>query len=303
MTPGQLRGPRLRTPFYGVREAVDAPLTLITRCRALARALPDEAAFAALTVARLGGWWLPRGAETLPLDVLVPPNLVIDRPGVRCIRSAVREGDVVDFKGLRITTGARTFRDLARSWSLVDLVVMLDCALRKNAVTLRALAEAAEMPGGRGVRTLRRAISRADARSESPMETLMRLLIVISGLPAPVPQRILRDSWGNFLARGDLVTPDGRSVFEFDGASHDLPERRADDAARWRLLREYGFEVYPYTARDLFGHPENIICDYQRAVGLTEDPRAVEAWLREFLRSSFGRSRIGRSSSGRSRIE
>lgn len=291
ITPRQLRGRRWRAPFRGVHEASDDPQDLTTQCRALARVLPAEAAFSGITAARLLGWWLPQGVDDALFEVTVPPDCRIRRDAVRAVRSRLGPDDVIQRDGLRFTAGTRTLFDLAARWALVDLVVMADAALRFRDCSGAQLAAAASQRGGRGVRTLRRAAELADPRSESAMETLLRLILVLSKLPPPTPQLVLRDEFGGFLARGDLVGPDGRTVLEYDGADHNEPARHNADVRRWMRLERNGFKVYPYVALDVFRDAQQIVTDYQDALGLPRDPRAVEGWLKEFQRSSFGRKR------------
>ena len=119
------------------------------------------------------------------------------------------------------------------------------------------------------------------------METLLRLLFVLSGLPAPTPQTPIYDDEGFFIARADFVAKGAKAVFEYDGAGHDEPVNHGRDVARWRALRAAGYEVFPYTARDFHGSPEQIVVDYQRAVGLPIDATAVQGWLREWKKSGW----------------
>ncbi len=286
ITPGQLRSQRWRSPFRGVHEERSAADTFLARCRALARVLPCDAVFSGVTTARLQGWWLPRGAEVLPFHVTVPPSFGVERRGVRHTRPALSDFEVIEYRGLRVTSGPRTLRDLAADWSLLDLVVLTDSALRFGFCTAAELRSVAELRGGRGVRTLRRAVTLSDKRSESAMETLLRLLIVLPGLPAPTPQATLRDSEGGWLARVDLLAANRRSVLEYNGADHNTAKRRDSDASRWRLLYREGYEVFPYTARDIFLGPVHVVTDYQKALGLPIEPDAVKAWLREWQQSS-----------------
>ena len=288
-TRRQLRSKRWRTPFRGVHEASDSPQSLLSQCRALARVLPEGAVFSGITVARLRGWWLPRDADCLPIHVTVPPACVVERKGVRATRRQLEPHEITEFEGLRLTSGLRTLKDLAADWSLIDLVVLADAALHFGDCSDADWQAAGKSRGGRGIRNLRRATTLTDERSESAMETLLRLLVVLSGLPPPKPQVILLDDAGGWLARVDLLAPDGVTVLEYDGASHDAPKRHNADVRRWCLLQRHGFKVFPYTARDLFRGAAQVVADYQDALGLPRDPSAVEGWLREFRRSSFGR--------------
>jgi hypothetical protein len=249
-----------------VRSPTDVS-SVFERCRALSLVLPEVAVFSGMTAAQLCGWQLPRGVADLPLDITVRPGWAVARAGVRCHRRPLDASEVLDFDGLRLTSGARTLADLAADWSLVDLVVMGDAALRARHCTLSQLAKLAAGAGNRGVRNLRRALRLFDGRSESAPETQLRLCIVLSGLPAPTPQALLRDLLGGWLARVDLLGADGKSVFEYDGAWHGEPARHNNDVRRWRTLHEHGFKVYPYIARDLFLGAGQIVLDYQGAVG------------------------------------
>ena len=85
----------------------------------------------------------------------------------------------------------------------------------------------------------------------------------------------------------DLRAHGVRAAFEYDGAGHDEPVVHARDVKRWRDLRRAGWEVFPYTAGDLFGAPQQIVVDYQRALGLPIDASAVQGWLREWKLSGF----------------
>ncbi|MGH8888873.1 MAG: hypothetical protein ACRDV3_03835, partial [Acidothermaceae bacterium] len=264
-TRQQSRTSRWNAPFKGVRSSADAT-DVLSRCRALSLLLPEGAVFTGMTAAHLRGWSLPRGALGSPLDITVPPGQMVARDGVRCRRRVLGANDISEFGGLQVSSGARTRADLAGDWSLVDLVVMGDAALRAGHCTPDQLLEISTRAGVRGVRSLRRALSFFDGCSESPPETQLRLLIVLSGLPAPTPQAIVRDADGGWLARVDLLGPDGVSIFEYDGAYHDEPARHASDVRRWRTLHHLGFSVYPYSARDLFLGAFVFVIDFQGTI-------------------------------------
>jgi hypothetical protein len=292
MTRAQLRGQLWQAPFRGVRDHREAPRNASTLCRSLAAVLPKNAVFSGLTAARLLGWWLPYGVSLDPLEVTVRPDQLIARKNVVCARSVVGPAEIVERDGLKVTSGVRTLLDLAADWPLVDLVVMADSAVRFGDCTLDELATAAQATRRRrGVRTFRRMTKLVDARSESPMETAMRLGIVLPGLPPPRPQAVVRDGAGGWLARVDLLGADGWSIFEYDGAEHVMRDRHANDVARWKALHRAGFRVYPYTAREFLRRPHQVTLDYIDALGLPSAVGDVDAWVTEFRLSSFGRRR------------
>lgn len=87
---------------------------------------------------------------------------------------------------MRVTTVECTFLDLADSLDLVDLVVLCDSMVKLGLVTPQRLVEAAASFKGRSRALARRAASLVRAEVDSPMESRLRMLIVLAGLPEPV---------------------------------------------------------------------------------------------------------------------
>src|SRR5205823_14277978 len=67
-------------------------------------------------------------------------------------------------------------------------------------------------PRRHGIRTLRHVIEQTDPASESPMESRLRMLLVLDGLPRPRAQVNIGDSHGTFLGRVDLYYDVERSA-------------------------------------------------------------------------------------------
>ena len=65
---------------------------------------------------------------------------------------------------------------------------------------------------------LRRALALSDGRSESPWESLRRVLHVVCGVPVE-PQFVLLDDHGVFVARGDLRISGTTTLHEYDGGA------------------------------------------------------------------------------------
>jgi hypothetical protein len=59
---------------------------------------------------------------------------------------------------------------------------------------------------------LRRAIELAEPATQSPMETRLRLLLVMAGLPRPQAQVSIHDTYGRFLGRPTCTTQRNGSV-------------------------------------------------------------------------------------------
>jgi hypothetical protein len=96
-----------------------------------------------------------------------------------------------------------------------------------------------------------------EPKSESPMETRVRLLIVLADLPRPESQLIIYDRAGRFVARADMGYQSERFLIEYDGALH-WEQRRADDRRR-DAMRDLGWTVYVVSGEDYYDHPATIV--------------------------------------------
>lgn len=96
-------------------------------------------------------------------------------------------------------------------------------------------------------------VAHADARAESPIETLARVGLAEAGL-AVHPQRFI-----DGVGRVDLVV-EGKIVVETDGRQHhDDPRAFQRDRERDRRLVRQGFRVLRFTYADLLGpRPVNV---------------------------------------------
>ncbi len=98
----------------------------------------------------------------------------------------------------------------------------------------------------RHVDRLRRALTRARARTDSVAETLLRLDVADAGLPEFAVNEVIRDARGAFLAYGDLTHAPTKVLLEYDGQQHRFDDRQyaldvdrldALAAAGWRVIR------------------------------------------------------------------
>lgn len=222
----------------------DVLLTL----RAIAARMPASYAFSGPTAAWLLGLDMPPCA---PVEVTVGRDMPIRaRAGVKLHRACLPDSDVVTRRGFRTTSALRTACDLGSRRDLVESVVALDALLHARLVQISQLQRyIEEHKGASGVRRLRRATANADGRSESPMETRLRLQLVRARLPRPHVQVDLRDPTGRLLGRADLYYPDHRLVIEYDGENHK--ERLAHDLRRQNALVNAGYHLLRFTAGDL----------------------------------------------------
>jgi len=140
-------------------------------------------------------------------------------------------------------------------------VVLIDMALHGQLADLSGLGAYAASRSGRGVRNFRLAVSHAEPRTESPMESRLRMLLVLRGLPRPEAQVSLHDRYGRFLGRPDLYYPDQRLAIEYDGGVHR--DRMAEDNRRQNRLLSDGILLLRFTAGDILRTPEAEVAQVQ----------------------------------------
>ena len=123
--------------------------------------------------------------------------------------------------------------------------------------TAELLTHIAEHPGAKGIARLRRAVDFAEPLAESPMETRLRMLLVLAGLPRPEVQVSLYGDDGQFLARPDLLYRAQRLAVEYDGGNHR--DRMIDDNRRQNGLIGAGLRLLRFTAADVYGTPDSVV--------------------------------------------
>ncbi|HEY3555922.1 MAG TPA: hypothetical protein VGL05_00575 [Kribbella sp.] len=173
----------------------------------------------------------------------------------------VQHLDRVLREGLPLTSPERTFLDLAPYLDLTELVTAGDSLVRRTYTQPEHLIELTTSALGiRHVRLAREAAGLVRSGVDSPMETRLRLLLVLAGLPEPVVGYIVNDSAGGWLANPDLAYPDVKHAIEYDGEHHLVNARqwRLDIRRRENLERE-GWLVRVITAHDLLQSPQTVV--------------------------------------------
>jgi len=265
-TPTRLTG----VPFRG-SEAVAAGLITRDRLRgpdfvALARDVHVGAAAEVGVRVRLqvlGLWSRRRGVVAGPLaalawgvdcpwddaELVLPGHWHPVPDGVRGRSDRLRPEEIGQRHGVAVTTPVRTAFDLAcRRRPLVDAVAAVDAlahACRFGREDLEALA--AHHQRARGIVAFREVVGLMDPRAESLMETRARLVFVLRGLPAPIPQYRVRLLDGR-VVRLDLAWPDvppgrRRVAVEYDGDEHRTITGQNRDHFRDAALEAAGWEV------------------------------------------------------------
>jgi hypothetical protein len=209
---------RLRKGVYIASDDVptaDERLRHLVDCLAVLLSLHAGPVLSHASAARLHGLIVPR---TEPHDVRVT---AVDQwrrgRGYRVARAALPDDDVLPWSGFGTTSVARSLVDCAREWSLTSSVIAFDAALHTLKVD-RAEVQRAVLAGTHrvGIAGAARALSLADGRAESPLETRGRLAMLSAGLPRPELQVEIHDRAG-LIGRADAWYADAAVVVEFDG--------------------------------------------------------------------------------------
>jgi very-short-patch-repair endonuclease len=238
----------------------------IHKIEAARRRLPAGAAFSRMTAA-----WL-HGLDVTPCDpieVSVPLHAgVSGRAGIVVYRSSLAPGDVVQVRGMPATSMVRTIADLCVKLSLVEAVVIADAALHQRRVRLEDLRSwAASNPRRHGIRAMRRVIELVEPKAESAMESRLRMLLVLAGLPRPRAQVSIHDESGRFAGRPDLYYDRHRLGIEYDGAVHR--ESLAKDNRRQNRLLNAGVRLLRFTAADVVGDPDSVVTQVRAILSRT----------------------------------
>lgn len=159
--------------------------------------------------------------------------------GYRIAAAELPAEDVVQAGPFAATNVARTLVDCAREWPLVDAVVAMDAALHREEVRRADLtATVLAQSHWSGIGNAARAVSLADGRAESPLETRGRLSLLDAGLPCPELQVELHGPRG-LVARVDGWYEDAGVALEFDGrVKYDDPrDGRTPAEVAWEEKR------------------------------------------------------------------
>jgi hypothetical protein len=192
---------------------------------------------------------------------------------------------VVPWRGIRMTSPVQTFLDLAHCLALVDLVVLGDSLVRRKRTSPEQLVSATRDHRGPFSRLARRAAALVRAGVDSPMETRLRLLIVLAGLPEPEVDHRVHDEAGTLLRRYDLAYLPFPLIIEYDGRQHaESDEQWLGDIGRDETLDDERIRRLVIVSRDLYSTPAATlarITKAMRAAGMAV-PRMRDDWRRHF---------------------
>jgi hypothetical protein len=279
--------------FLRLRDGLTDHEEFLRELQAYLLVLPASAVFTHLTAARLLGWQLPKLPEQVPVFAAVDErDRRPRRHGLICSRLRRERGSTRRF-GLPVDEAEEILLRAARDLGLLDLIVLVDSAIRCGDLDSERMAEV--LASGRpGVRMLREAWMRATGLAESAPETVLQQFHAEMGV-AFTPQAELIDDHGRLIGRADLVLTGTRIVHEYDGSYHRDGRQHRADLRRERELLAAGYVRRGFVLDDLLNHPGVVMQEIDRAVGRRSDLRRLDRWRRlvdNSLYSPTGRERV-----------
>jgi very-short-patch-repair endonuclease len=150
----------------------------------------------------------------------------------------------------------QVFCESAGTVDLVDAVVLGDAIVSRALATQGDLIAAATAWRGGGRSAAVEAARAVRSGVRSVMESRLRMLMALAGLPEPEVNPVFRDERGEPVREYDLYYRASRTAVEYDGRQHIERERTwARDIARRERIDAVGDRVIVVTARDIFRDP------------------------------------------------
>lgn len=265
LTSEQLRSRCWVRLFRDVYIHAAIPLTDQVRFDAARLALPSHAVATGRTAAWLFGLWTPPPASAVPMEFgAARERGAHRRTGVGTRRIIVDEGDIDVFDGIPVTTPERTCFGLMAGANSTEAVVWADVFLHAGLVTTAGMYRYAdERPRRPFVIRVRDALELARPGAASPMETRLRLVVVVFGglREPPLLNEAVYDEDGRFLGKPDMGYRRPDFGLEYDGDYHNDPDQHAADNVRENGLVVANFPLLRYNAHDVYKRPERIVAE------------------------------------------
>lgn len=182
--------------------------------------------------------------------------------------------DIVVIDGIRVVTAERLVLEMAGILRNPDAVErFIQSARRKRLLSYDstlATFERLARKGLPGVRATRAALERWDPRSaptESEMETWLVQILRRHGFGELVTQYVVRDEFGNFVARTDAALPPWRITIEYQSKQEHLDEFQvaADDRRRNAIIAA-GYKPLAARYEDLRSGGHALVADLRRII-------------------------------------
>ncbi len=177
---------------------------------------------------------------------------------------------VTSVDGVRVTTAPRTLVDLGAVCRPRLVEAALDRAIGRRKVTLREVRDAlvaVARRGRRGVGVLRPLLDErlGVAAPAGVMEARMASLLQRAGIGGAMPEFMVTDEHGGFIAVVDFAFPDARLAVEVDGYEAHIPLAAfRDGKVRDRLLIGAGWLPLHFSWREVDRQDPRVAADIRR---------------------------------------
>lgn len=257
LTPGVLRGPGYRRLYPDIYVAAGRKVDLVLTSLAAHVLVAGRGVLAGWSAAELlrASCAPPEAPATV---LMLPGRQRRPCPGLVVHRGAMSPDETTWRLGCRVTTAVRTAFDLAR-WApaLVEKVVAVDALAFRHRFAVDAVRTLAlRYVGVHGGAELPRVLSLANPLAESPMETRLRLALVLGGLPASAVQHRVTGFGRSY--RLDLAYPEVLLAIEYDGAEHREAAQARRDLEREAVLTRLGWTVLRFSAGTVLHEPARV---------------------------------------------
>jgi hypothetical protein len=282
--PATLRGSRFRRMFRGVYIYSRVPAHPVIDVQAALLIHPPSAFASHTSAAAVYRVAVP----DTPYQHISVFSAADRRPRDHIRTHVVPAGARVEtVNGMRVSAPTQLFLELAEVLNLVDLVVAGDNLVRLGRTTPEELQRAAAEDHRARAALARRAACLVREGVDSPLESRLRMLIVLAGLPEPEVNHKIYDELGHLLYRFDLSYPALRLAVEYDGRQHraDLDNWDHDNDRRdW--LDHHDWMLVSVFSRGIYRQPDRTISRVVEALRL-RGCKAVPRQLSEEWRCYF----------------
>jgi hypothetical protein len=255
--PSALRGKNFCTIFRGVYAHVQGRAHPLIRTRAALMIHPPTAFASHTSAARI---------HQVPLPALPDEHVSVfeakdrrRRPGIRN-HVAAPETPVVVVDGDRASSPEQMFVELAGIVNLVELVAVGDDLVRRKLTTPKRLRAHCAQSDHQDAAAARLAAAYVREGVDSPMETRLRMLLVLAGLPEPEVDFRIFWSDGRVRYRFDLSYPEFKVIVEYDGRQHRADLDQWDtDTERKDWFDHNGWMHVPVFSRGIYRRPDDTL--------------------------------------------
>lgn len=185
--------------------------------------------------------------------------------------------EVVEYDGVRLTSPARTWLDIAGLLTVDELVAAGDHMVcshgpafprpRRGLCGVEDLRDIISLhPGMRGVRTAREAVELVRVGADSAPETRMRLVLLDAGLPEPQLNHVLFDDRGVPVLWPDAAYPEWGIALQYDGGHHADAQQYLRDIERQDRTDVHGWLEVRVGRHHLEGDRPAVVSKVRRAL-------------------------------------